>query len=964
MKLYAYATPEIPKHEGYLKVGETNGEIDARIKQQGHELNVKRERVWDDSVYTDRRGIDREFRHFLKEKGFSVQKFAESEQDAEWVKCTAVELKKAFADFKEQFFQSEQRRQELGNKFYLEIRNWYYWANSNFPDPDTALRHVVRLLFCFFLQEKELVPKELFEELFVKEHLKDKDEYRYYNAILRNLFFHCLNTPIKERGELEHKNLMKYAERIQAQFDKIPFLNGGLFNEHAGDEIPLGNRYFFSDEETHELPELGGKCKVAGIIQILSKYHYKLTLDDLLDREKYEKTVDPEFIGKVFESLLACISADSKETRRKITGSYYTPREIVDYMVSEALDAYSQDPDDLLRCKILDPACGSGAFPCGIMNEMMRRIDPNREMDRSVRYRKKLKVVREVIYGVDIQPVAVQISQLRLFLSLIQEIVPTKRKEDNYGTEPLPNLDTKFVCADTLIGLQMRNKYGQEKIEQPIVQEAIKQLLMIRRQHFAESHAQQKQFLRTLDESSRKMLSLALIDEGIYTHAMAKKIATWDPYNPSHSASFFDPLWMFGIATFDIVIGNPPYISAPTMVATNPEGRQAIIDSGRFHTLYQKWDMYIPFMEYGLQVLEENGVLTMIVPYPLTNQVYAKMIREMIISKYNLIEIADLSGTKIFESATISNCIPLIRKSPPGDGCFISHIDEKKKITRSFTQDYSDLVQDEKTAVWNLTREKRETSRHAEMSVLGDFCYISVGMVLNADEKTAKGEFVKTDLISETADAIHCRKYIEAKDIERYRVKRVRYLEYDTPRCPDQLRRPTFRELYNVPKLVMNCLGTINATLDEKEKFLHNHSLYCAILWNNLQGIRNKSILASVKRYSRYSRKKMEAYSERVDLRYLLGVLNSKYASVLLSNLRGGDYHIYPEHLRNMPIPLVSMSRQQPVIDLVKKILSEKKRNSAAKTVELEQKIDALVYKLYGLSKEEIAAIENARQTQ
>ncbi|SUB97327.1 hypothetical protein [Prevotella nigrescens] len=89
----------------------------------------------------------------------------------------------------------------------------------------------------------------------------------------------------------------------------------------------------------------------------------------------------------------------------------------------------------------------------------------------------------------------------------------------------------------------------------------------------------------------------------------------------------------------------------------------------------------------------------------------------------------------------------------------------------------------------------------------GDFCYISVGMVVNADEKKAKGEFRKDDLISETYDEIHSRKYIEAKDIDKYRVKRVRYLEWNTERCPDKLRRPTFRELYNRPKLLINRLG-------------------------------------------------------------------------------------------------------------------------------------------------------------
>jgi hypothetical protein len=344
MKLYAYTTPDIPKNAGYLKIGETHGNVEQRVKQQIHEQNISKIIVWHDAVFTDRTGIDKMLHRSLKEQGFHVQQFTESGKDTELVKCTVADIIKAFAILKEQLYQDELKRQELGEKFYLEIRNWYYWTTENNPiDPEYALRLVVRLLFCYFLHDKGLMPKELFDEHFVKEHLKENEEYRYSHAVLRNVFFHCLNTPIPDRKKtIEHENLIKknHVNLIKEQYDKIPFLNGGIFDEHEGDKIPLGNRYFFDEEETHHLSELGGKYKIAGIIRILSQYQYKLTLDDLLDREEYVETVDPEFIGKVFESLLACIDADSKESRRKITGSFYTPREVVDYMVNEALDAY------------------------------------------------------------------------------------------------------------------------------------------------------------------------------------------------------------------------------------------------------------------------------------------------------------------------------------------------------------------------------------------------------------------------------------------------------------------------------------------------------------------------------------------------------------------------------------------------------------------------------------------------
>jgi adenine-specific DNA-methyltransferase len=126
----------------------------------------------------------------------------------------------------------------------------------------------------------------------------------------------------------------------------------------------------------------------------------------------------------------------------------------------------------------------------------------------------------------------------------------------------------------------------------------------------------------------------------------------------------------------------------------------------------------------------------------------------------------------------------------------------------------------------------------------------------------------------------------------------------------------------------------------------------------DLKGVENKSISASVTRYSKYLRKEMELYSENIKLPYLLGVLNSKYASVLLSNLRGGDYHIYPEHLRNLPIPLISEIEQQPIISLVNQIISEKIENPNIDKSYLEIQLDNLVYKLYNLTYKEIKVVD------
>lgn len=398
---------------------------------------------------------------------------------------------------------------------------------------------------------------------------------------------------------------------------------------------------------------------------------------------------------------------------------------------------------------------------------------------------------------------------------------------------------------------------------------------------------------------------------------------------------------------FDITIGNPPYISAPTQIASPElnEQRQRIVASKKYKALNEKWDLYVPFMELGLQILCPKGVFSMIVPYPLTNQKYGKKLRKMIAEEYRLLEIADLNGTKIFENATVSNCIPFVQNCQPESELRISKIFEDKTIREVLCKTPETLKQDEKNYVWNLTEDERTGNRFANMNVLGDFCYISKGMVLNADEETAKGEFRKDDLISDSYDEIHSRKYIEAKDIDKYQVKRVRYLEWETDRCPYRLSRPTFRELYECPKLLINRLGVLKVYLDIDTHFLHSDSMFCAVLWKDLKGVNNKSISSSIKKFCKHNRADMEVMSGEVDLYYLLGILNSSMADQLLADQRGGDYHIYPEHIRNLPIPVPEKNIQNSIGNIAKEILRCRETNGDYS--DLEEQLNRLVAALY-----------------
>ena len=1113
--------------------------------------------------------------------------------------------------------------ESLTKEFFGQLFTWYSdWACKvcKFPSDKciaanadlttekneiNLIRLITRIMFVWFIKQKNLIPTWIFNKNELVEILADADlisdkKGNYYNAVLQNLFFGALNKKIEERAFAEvskagvaneqygiktyfrdanEGSFFKLSPKeMVKKFLDVPFLNGGLFECLDWDEPTKNNTShkvhyvdgFSRDKDRRAfVPNIlfwSEDEKQPGLITILSRYNF--TVEESTPSD-VQVALDPELLGKIFENLLGTYNPETRESARKESGSFYTPREIVSYMVNSSIKAYLQEKvpevseenlerltndnkaDDseiklteeqinkirsaLFEIKIIDPACGSGAFPMGILNKLVEihvlldklsastksehnlyikkgqsvnynpdeslkinaeylgnqefklcvngkeentiynsqdlalhvkeiinrhnkklgkstianlfsqgRIDDGKsfnsiktktdihqivdedtkdiiwqyrsynvqnkfrqyrneekpalsidaaEEDNDFEYAKylyslKTRIIQDSIFGVDIQPIAVQISKLRFFISLICEQPKIENHpEENYGYNPLPNLETKFVAANTLIG-KAKKTDDMALFANPRIDEITQKLGEIRKVHFSAKTAQEKKENREEDEKLRKELSKLLEEEQVYSPEDAKQLAEWNPYDQSAPASsFFDAEWMFGVKDgFDVVIGNPPYISAPMQIASPQlaEQRQKLVESKKYKSLYQKWDLYIPFIELGTQLNCENGITTMIVPFPLTNQLYAKVLRKMLVEEYDMFELVDLNGTKIFDNATVSNCIPFVKKArkshadsilltqnqknkngksldfpnPCGNSIWISKIDENLHISRAFEQTKNDLVQDEKTYVWNVTREKREANRHADMHVLGDYCYISVGMVLNSDESAEGDKFVKADLISANQDEIHCKKYIEGKDLERYSVKRVRFLEYGTERSPSKLRRPTFEELYTNSKLLINSLGELKASVDLGDYYYCEQQVRMALLWKELHGVENKSIASSIKKFSTMSREAMEELSKTVDLRYLLGVMNSKYASVLLTNNRGGDYHITPEHIRNIPIPSATPAQQKPIIALVDKILAAKKADSTADTSMLEAEIDRLVYQLYGLSEDEIKIVE------
>ncbi len=455
----------------------------------------------------------------------------------------------------------------LTKEFYNKLFAWYTWAVSKesgvtFPmDPNTdkddrekinvkIIRMITRILFVWFIKQKNLVPDLLFDESRLKDILKEfnpvnRKSGNYYNAILQNLFFATLNRAViddegnprrfallKEKRDL--RNLYRYSEMFAVPenevlkiFERVPFLNGGLFEcldkfskadilqdvdilydgfSRNDKKSPNGNyKYrafvpnilFFNNNE----PKLG-------LLNILKQYNFTVEENTSNDMQV---SLDPELLGRVFENLLAEYNPETQESARKATGSFYTPRTIVDYMAEQSLAAYLGDETDknkiinkLLSVKILDPACGSGAFPMGCLSKIVEKIEtlkPNHYNH----YDLKLKIIENCIYGVDIQPIAMLISKLRFFISLIceQNDIDFSNPENNYGVNTLPNLETKFVAANTLMSAKIHSYGAQQWLNDDKLEILKNELLDIRHEHFNAKSQYKKEKNRIKDEEKR-----------------------------------------------------------------------------------------------------------------------------------------------------------------------------------------------------------------------------------------------------------------------------------------------------------------------------------------------------------------------------------------------------------------------------------------------------------------------------
>ena len=618
----------------------------------------------------------------------------------------------------------------LTKQFYNDLFEWFQWATSpasgiTFPnntaieeddreDIETKIiRMITRIMFVWFIKQKDLVPERIFDPDYLGTILKDFDAQspvngNFYNAILQNLFFATLNRAIvDENGEgrrfaanvrKDVKTLYRYPEmfaigekEVVKLFSEVPFLNGGLFEcldkTKTIDGVERAFNYDGFSRNDKRFPDGRYRNRAIvpnllffesekGLISILGRYNF--TIEENTPEEQ-QVALDPELLGKVFENLLGAYNPETRETARNNTGSFYTPREIVNYMVDESLIAYLGDTElvrslfdrnskldpareaeylqiatRLKALKILDPACGSGAFPMGLLNRMvdiLQRILPNESP-----YELKLAIIENCIYGCDIQCIAAQITKLRFFISLICDCQKDASKP-NFGIPTLPNLETKFVAANSLIA---KKKHEGNLFENPEIARTKEQLIEVRHRHFSAKNTSKKVRLREEDQRLRSRLASLLADDNFFPPEDATQLAAWNPYDQNTAADFFDPEWMFGISDgFDIIVSNPPYIQ----LQNNRGALARLYEDCEFETFARTGDIYCLFYERGWQLLKEGGHLCYITSNKWMRAGYGEKTRHFFAQRTNPRLLVDFAGVKVFESATVDTNILLFAKS-------------------------------------------------------------------------------------------------------------------------------------------------------------------------------------------------------------------------------------------------------------------------------------------------------------
>jgi len=903
---------------------------------------------------------------------------------------------------------------EIVNKeFYREISQAYtklvggllklpFVQDKSQVNQEFAVRLIGRIIFCWFLREKKsqaglaLIPKELLSLKAVE------DNEDYYHKILEPIFFEVLNRTTKSRID----------DFSKKPFTSVPYLNGGLFSQQDDDYYKRVNGDFQSQyHNTLVVPDNWFR----EFFRILETYNF--TIDENTSYDE-ELSIDPEMLGRIFENLLAEINPETGESARKSTGSYYTPRTIVNYMVDESLLLYLKEQTDineekikalisynlsddlekplnsqekekivdaLEKIKILDPACGSGAFPIGMLQKIVfilqqsdtdgklwfkkqtatanpefRRDIEKKFTNNEVDFIRKLGVVRNSIYGVDIQPIATEISRLRCFLTLIVDEV-INDGEENRGVKPLPNLDFKFVSANSLVGLPRIDDSPQGLLfdERKNI-ERLRELM----DEFFSVDEQGKYMLMNSFNRIQKDLIKQYFSEKDYSMYEQKKILSdlgdWDPFTHKTS-TWFDPEWMFGIKDgFDIVIANPPYVRISGIM----EDEDKLIRS-LYSTVFGHYDLYIPFFEKAISHLNSKGILTFITPNKYLIKRYANKLRPFILNNTHIAELIDTSKARTFDDVSVYPVISILTKRKLADEVNVCVLDDStfsqffetrnkslcyKIDQKSFSLNKNSIfdiyIDENSRVIFNKIQSKAKPLSNYARALTGT---PAIDKYYEWDKLMFDGsKYTEADLF----DTTKILKFINVSNVKPYAIewgKEIRAVG-------ERLSNPYI-------KYDSNLIGINKWEVFRKSKIvIKGNAKQLTAAYDDI-GYANLSLYALVFN---------EGHDDINKTYYFLGLMNSsllnywyckKFGS---GNISGGYISFNGIYIEQLPIVEASGKMKEDIIQYVKKILSLAEKNKSQNNSNLQseisgyqKQINQIVYKLYDLTPAETKIIEN-----
>ncbi len=800
-----------------------------------------------------------------------------------------------------------------------------------------------RLMFVYFLSRKGWLAfkddRDYLNALW-NDYGSDSSQDNFYRDRLEHLFFFGLNNP--QSRDLNFKN--SYMASI---FGDVPFLNGGLF-----DKTDLDKRKGVTVPDEAIEPIL---------TDLFDRFNFTVLESTPFD---IEVAVDPEMLGKVFEELV---------TGRHDTGSYYTPRPVVSFMCREALKGYLEgcetgltsesiagfvDERDtsgigvalarrlaeaLTAVTVVDPACGSGAYLLGMMQELidLQTALFNAGADAKELYDLKLEIIQRNLYGVDIDGFAVNIAMLRLWLSLAIDY-------EGDVPEPLPNLDFKVLCGDSLLGPDPSpSNYGD--LFRHRAESVAAQLSVLKAQYMEATTGKDalRQEIASLEGTLREALSDSPAPAGA---------ADW-------RVEFAEVFAKRG--GFDIAVANPPYVQ---LQSNGGQLANQYKDAG-YATFARTGDVYQLFYERGCQALKPaNGLLAYITSNSWLKAEYGKSTRKYFSERHTPLRLLEL-GKDVFESAIVDSGVLALRTGGTADG--FPAVDMDRLAATEFPPEKSlwGRVRPDGDAAWAVMSSTEHgilDKMRAKGTPLKDWdVRINLGIKTGYNEAFIIADDVKDALVASDPKSEEIIKPIlRGRDIQRYRA-----------RWAGKWLLATHNGYGDTPSIDATAYPAIKRYLDQfynqlekrQDKGSTPYNLRNCVYYH--QFAKEKLFWMDMSPEARFAYSDTETYCNNKGfimtgdaLKYLCAVLNSSLITWFTKSTARttgmGLIQWEKFAVERIPIPKITAAKQRPFVRLVDGILKAKDADPKADTSGLEAEIDRLVYELYGLNKEESKAVE------